>query len=220
MVKNSILPNLQSIYLDQMTEVRKRLNSAQYFVDCYSRTDSEIEFDCTVLQFRKALEATAYAAISPNKDEYCAFRQRCEKSPDFTRDYNARAILKNLEEINKDHYPIPLMPAVRQSDGTLHFGRKENGFLTRKKFEKIYDRLGKFLHADNPWDTDKQRQNIAKDIGASIPDLSNLLTLHATFIRTENYSGVWVVEVPKDENINPVVIQGSADGDFTVNKKL
>ncbi|MCD8566706.1 MAG: hypothetical protein LRY36_02120 [Alphaproteobacteria bacterium] len=208
--------NLQDIYLNQMIEVRDRLNATQYFMDIYSKTGSHIEFDCAILQFRKALEATAYASISPNKDKYRAFRQKSEKSQDFTKDFNATKIFQYLRQINEDFYPVPLTPAIKQSDNTWHFGRKENGFLTKNKFEKIYDRLGKFLHADNPWDSNKQRQNISKDIIAAMPELSILLELHATFIRAKNYSSAWIVELPQDENIKPKIITAMASGDFKV----
>ncbi len=59
-----------------------------------------------------------------------------------------------------------------------------------KSFSNIYDRLGKFLHADNPWGNDKQRQNTVNDIQMCIPKLRELLILHGTFIRTKNYSKV------------------------------
>jgi hypothetical protein len=211
--------NLKGIYLNQMIEVRNRLNATQRFMDRYSKTDSYIEFDCAILQFRKALEATAYASISPNKEQYRALREKGKHFQDFTKDFNATKIFQYLEQINKDFYPVPLTPATKQPDGTWHFGRKEDGFLTKKKFSKIYDRLGKFLHADNPWDSNKQRQNIAKDISVTIPELSDLLELHVTFIKSKNDSVAWVVELAKDENTDPKIITAFSSGDFTINKK-
>lgn len=208
--------SLQSIYLNQMVEVRDRLNATKRFIGTYESTGSHIEFDCAVLQFRKALEATAYASISPNKEQYRLFRQKGKNSEDFTKDFNATKIFKYLGQINNDFYPVPMMPATKKPDDTWHFERKEDGFLTKKRFQKIYDRLGKFLHADNPWDSDKQRKNISKDIIATIPELINLLELHATFIRTKSYCGVWVVEVSRDCKIKPNIMVANARGDFKV----
>jgi hypothetical protein len=209
-------PKLREIYLQQIIEVTNRLNTTKLFFDSYSKSGNEIDFDSGVLQLRKALEATAYASIAPNKAKYQFFRQKSHTSQDFTKDFNASKIFKDLREINKDFYPVPLLPAKRQDDNSLHYDRKEQGFLSEKKFQKTYDRLGKFLHADNPWGTNKQRQNIAKDIDERIKETRELLELHATFIRTNNYKGVWVVEVPRSGSA-PKIISASADGDFVVN---
>lgn len=208
--------NLQDIYINQMVDVRSRLISTQHFINAYLEAGNNIEFDCAILQFRKALEATAYASISPNKERYREFRLKGQYSSDFTKDYNATKIFQYLKQVNTDFYPLPLSPPTRMHDETWHFGRKKDNFLTKEQFSKIYDRLGKFLHADNPWDSDKQRQNIAKDIVVLIPQLCNLLKLHATFIRSKNYCGVWVVEVSEHEEIKPRIITAVAPGDFKV----
>lgn len=209
-------PKLREIYLQQMIEVTNRLNAAKLFFDSYSKSGNEIDFDSGVLQLRKALEATAYASIVPNKAKYQLFRQLSETSKDFTKDFHASKIFNDLREINEKFYPVPLLPAKRQDDNSWHFDRKEQGFLSEKKFQKTYDRLGKFLHADNPWGTDKQRQNSAKDIEERIKETRELLELHVAFIRTNNYKGAWVVEVPKCGSA-PKIISGCADSDFVVN---
>jgi hypothetical protein len=208
--------DLQKVYIDQMIEVCNRLNASYEYIERFFKNSNYIEFDCAVLQFRKALEATAYASISPNKEEYRALRLKAKGGQDFSKDFKATAIFQNLEEINKDFYPVPLTPAIRQDDASWKFGRKENAFLTKKKFSRTYDRLGKFLHADNPWDKDKQRQNIAKDIKSTIPLLRNLLQLHAVFIRTQRYNGVWVVEVPEQGSLKPNIFTAISQGDFSV----
>lgn len=208
--------SLQKIYIDQMVEVRTRLSASYEYIERFFKSSDYIEFDCAVLQFRKALEATAYASISPNKEEYRTLRLKAKGGQDFSKDFKATAIFHNLEQINMDFYPIPLTPAIKQIDGSWQFGRKEKDFLTKQKFSRIYDRLGKFLHADNPWDTDKQRQNIAKDIRSSIPLLKNLLELHAIFIRTQNYQGVWVVDIPERQDSRPNIITATTQGDFSV----
>lgn len=208
--------NEQTIYLNQMMEVQNRLCATDKFISTYLSTECPIEFDCAVLQFRKALEATAYAAIAPNKEQYCNFRKQSETEADFSKDFNSSKIFQSLENINKNFYPLALISPIIESNSEIYnFGRKKSGFLSKKAFKKIYDRLGKFLHADNPWGTDKNHQNLAKDIQKSILELRELLELHATFIQTETFSGVWVVRVPKD-NSAPSITEAQAMGDFIV----
>ena len=87
---------LQEIYLDQMGEVVERLNASNKYLRSFTEKGDEVEFDSCVLQFRKALEAVAYASIAPNKDKYQAFRKKAESNSDFTKDLNASKIFLNL----------------------------------------------------------------------------------------------------------------------------
>lgn len=207
--------NLQEIYLQQMVEVRSRLIATDHYINIYLKTDNPIDFDCAILQFRKALEATAYASISPNKDKYRSFRSKAVQSQDFTKDFNATKIFQYLGQVNKDFYPIPVYPATKQPDDSWHFAGKKETILTKEKFQKLYDRLGKFLHADNPWDSNKHRHNITKDVIVAIKELRNLLQHHATLIKVKDYSEVWIIEVQADPNLNPAIITAIAVNDLS-----
>ncbi|PCI49110.1 MAG: hypothetical protein COB58_04120 [Thalassobium sp.] len=208
-------PKLREIYIKQMTEVVTRLNSALSYIRKYSEDDSEADFDSGVLQFRKALEAVAYASIAPNKEKYQAFRAMAHGNKDFTKDFNATKIFYSLSRINENFYPLPINPATMVGEDKMHFERKGSGFLTEKGFQTIYDRLGKFLHANNPWGTNKNVQNLARDINVAIRELRSLLELHVAFIRTKSFTGAWVVEVPESGG-KPKIILGEASGEFCV----
>ena len=106
---------LREIYLNQIKEVSRRLHAAEtYIAECRKNND-DISFDSGVLQLRKALEAMAYASITPNKPKYEAFRQKAETNKDFTKDFNASKIFQYLEKVNKEFYPMPLLPAKKVS---------------------------------------------------------------------------------------------------------
>ncbi len=110
---------------------------------------------------------------------------------------------------------MPLLAPFKQADNSWHFERLPGGFLTKDRFETFYDRLGKFLHADNPWGNDKGVSNFGASIPGVIASLRALLEWHATVIRSPTFNGLWVVEVPKDGR-QPHVITAQADGDFVV----
>ena len=209
------MQELQNIYLRMMSDTTSRLAAASCYLDAYNQDARVWDLESAILQMRKALENVAYAAICPNKSEYEKFRASSEDQPDFRKDYRASQILNLLSRVNKNFYPIPLLPAIEQENGTKHFSRKEAKYLSKNKFSKFYDRLGKYLHADNPWSKDKQLQNLAKDIPGVINEVYSLLELHATFIQTDIFKGVWVVAVEKGKA--PVIITGQADGEFVVN---
>jgi hypothetical protein len=206
---------LREIYLQQMIEVQKRLGASERYFAAYAENGDEIAFDSGVLQLRKALESVAYASIAPNKPQYQAFRQKVETNKDFTKDFNTSKIFQYLCQVNKDFYPMPLLPPVKLEDHSWHYDRKKDGILSQKRFQRFYDRLGKFLHSDNPWDSKKHRQNLAKDIDTLIDQARSLLELHAAFIRAKDYTDVWVVEVPKS-NSAPKIISAVASGEVII----
>ena len=207
---------LQSIYLSMVEESKGRLEAGQTFLNTYEESKSIHYLEASILQVRKALEAIAYAAIAPNREAYEEFRSQSEEQPDFRKDFRASQIFNLLSKVNKDFYPIPLLPPIKREDGTFHYDRKEDGYLTKTRFSKFYDRLGKYLHAHNPWSNDKQIQNLATDIPEIITEAIELLELHASFIQTPHFKGVWIVSVPNSSK-KPYVITGMANGEFVVN---
>lgn len=207
---------LQTIYLAQISEALARLTACESMLSTYNLSKEPYILESATLQMRKALEAFAYAAIAPNKSQYVAYRAQADKNPDFRKDFNARAILNFLAEINPDFYPVPVTAPIALSPGTWHFDRRNDNSLSKKKFEKFYDRLGKHLHADNPWGNSKNQNNLAKDIPEIIAATRKLLSWHFTSIRTPEYSGVWIIKAPSD-GTQPKIVVGQANCDFVVN---
>ena len=209
------ITNLQSVNLHLVGDAVTRLQAAKHYLDEFEGSQNIAAAESSVLQLRKALESIAFAAIAPNKASYEAFRAKAEEQPDFTKDYNAKKILRTLAKINKNFYPLPLIPATQQPDGKLHFERKATGYLTKKRFESIYDQLGKHLHSSNPWDTNKNIQNLVADLPTIIIESFALLELHATFIQTPEFTGVWVVEA-RNDGTGAKIVTGESDGEFVV----
>jgi hypothetical protein len=197
-----------------VSEAASRLSAAEALLSISSVADL-YRLEAAILQVRKALEAVAFAAIAPNRAQYEAFRANAEKPADYRKDFNARSILMRLEQINADFYPIPLLSPKRQSDGVLHFERRPDGYLTKKGFESFYDRLGKYLHADNPWGDDKGLNNLLVELPRVIGQVRVLLAWHITVIRAPEFNGVWVVEVPATGSPCRILL-GRAEGEFVV----
>lgn len=169
------------------------------------------ELESGILQLRKAMECIAYSSISPNIAAYKEFREKADKNKDYRKDFNGNKMLKALGAINKDFYPVAL-DKPRKVDGVWNFGRNSRT-CTRKEFEKLYDRLGRFLHADNPWGTEKFYQTLANELPDKINNIHCMLSLYMTVVRTPDFKGVWIVEIT---NSKPRIIMGKADGEFCV----
>ncbi len=123
-----------------------------------------------------------------------------------------KKIMASLAAINPDFYPIPLVPAIRQPDGSWHFGRKTTGYMTRKRFENFYDRLGKYLHTINPWGKDPQLHQLCNDLPAAIDAVYELLDLHFAVIHIEEPAStqIWVVDAKRDGTVAMTIAM--ADG--------
>lgn len=210
----------ESIYKAMMSEAARRLMAADRFIAHHDNGKEVGYLESAALQVRKALETIAFSAISTNKAAYEEVRSKAEQNKDFTRDYHANRIFRDLQRVQKDFYPLALVPAINltpelQTGRTWHFDRKMDGYLTQDRFTKIYDRLGKYLHARNPWDQLVDWERLIEFLASVIDEARSLIELHAAFIRTADFNGIWIVEVPKG-CMEPTIIVGKADGDFAV----
>jgi len=201
------------VYVTLLGECVDRLAAAEEFLEQMRARPYAPLLEAAILQVRKSLELVAIAAIAPDQKQYEAFRATATKDPDFTKDYHAAKIFAALARINPDFYPKPLLPAVRTTDGTWHYDDKKSGVLSKRQFANTYDRLGKYLHAHNPWGSNKFLDQIVADLPIIILKSRGLIALHARLIRTRDFQGVWIVQA---DTTTPYVITGAATGPYVV----
>ena len=120
----------------------------------------------------------------------------------------------------KDHRII--RPAALTRDGVYFatddgmlfaFDRKTGKFFDKNQFIKLYDRLGKYLHADNPQGNNKEWEDFALVVRDGISSIRDLFKLYFTVIRTPEFTGVWVLETR--ENVVQFLVAES-HGEFIV----
>jgi hypothetical protein len=202
------------IYLEKMTEALDRLNACEDYLSAHVDGINRFALESAALQLRKAMEAIAFAAIAPNKEQYAAIRKNAAKPADFSRDWQADSIFLILDKVNPDFYPDPLLQQIQVAPNAWHFGKPLDGYMQRKNFETMYKRLGKFLHSDNPWGTDKGWIQLSDDLRDAIKKIRALLKKHRTLIRAPSFNGVWIVDAPND-GTPPRMMRAIADGEFT-----
>ena len=206
---------IEGVYLQNMRDVKRRLRYSQEQLHEFERTQDYIFLENAILHIRKSLECIAYASIAPNKEAYSKFRSEAVKPADFRRDYHGAKILNQLEVINKEFYPLPLVEPQKVGERQWHFDRLSSGYLTKSQYVKLYDRLGKFLHSDNPWDNDKGYSNLAKDMPENLIKIRALLQIHATFVQEMERRLAFVVDMGSDKK-DVSVLTATADGAFKV----
>jgi len=129
-----------------MEEIKHRTNVIDFFLSGKGHALYEpTTLESVGLQIRKILELIAMASLVANKKEY-------EKVyTNFAKAWNAEYLLKDLGRINPDFYPKPVIektsddPAVKNE-----LVDREQDYLTKSEFVKIYKKCGAILHASNP----------------------------------------------------------------------
>ncbi|WP_421254568.1 hypothetical protein [Aeromonas sp. 600948] len=199
MVKAKKRPEI--IYREMMIEALYRLSSADNLIKNSNNFQDAVRVDSAILQIRKAMEAIAFSSIAPSEKRYEDSHRHNKKT--IGDHYHARRIMASLAAINPDFYPTPLVPAIRQPDGGWNFGRKTTGYMTRTRFEKFYDRLGKYLHTINPWGKDPQIHQLCKDLPTAIDAIYELLDLHFAVIHIEEpaTTQIWLVDAKRDGTV-------------------
>ena len=185
-------------YIDCMKQLKLRLQYVDRLINFTSSEHSVFALEAVALQLRKILEIIAFSSIAPCKGLYENIRFEFDKS-DFRKDWNAKSILLTMDKINPDFYPNPfkISSGLIERDGKR--GREisptEEDYLTRKRFEKLYTKIGKFLHADNPWGTDKGLSHFKNDLPQTITHIKQLLNYHFVSIKSENSFKLWMVQM-------------------------
>lgn len=175
------------LYINCMEEVRFRLNfvrdlPARNGTTGYQVIDQELVF----LQLRKMLELIAFASLTANKAKYNAAYRK------LTTVWNAKEMLRNLERINPEFYPLPVQPPQLQADGTKHFGAVDD-FLTKDDFISLYDVASTFLHVGNPFGNADPVIKMRYNVKQWLERIQALLKLHVVRLVDGN---LWIVEIP------------------------
>jgi hypothetical protein len=76
----------------------------------------------------------------------------------------------------------------------MHFDGFRGEYLTKKRYEKVYDRCGALLYADNPWGQDKQYTSFLRLLSNYVRLTRNLINLHSVIIEHEQGTSAWVIE--------------------------
>jgi len=149
------------------------------------------DIETIFLQFRKTLELIAFASLTANKAEYSA------QFVKFSAHWNAGWMLRDLEKVNPDFYPVSLQLPIQKPDGVKHLPLTADGFLTKDEFVSLYDKCGKALHARNPFSTEAIPQS-EYTVEQWVARIQILLRLH--LVRLVN-GDKWIVNIPNSGKI-------------------
>jgi hypothetical protein len=182
------IPKDAAVYQECMEKARQRINIARTIAAGRIATGHPVlDTELSAVQFRKVLELIAFASIAANREAYAAVQ------PKFGMFNRARDILKELQRLNPDFYPVPLEPAVEQPDGTKRFEAVADAFLTKSEFAVLYDGTSEIVHMQNPYSTNPAKLPTQYTIEGWAVRIQTLLKCHRVHLIG---GGVWVVDIP------------------------
>lgn len=147
------------------------------------------------LQIRKILELIAFSSLVANKEVYSIQYKK------FAEHWNARLMLKDLERVNSDFYPKPIIQKPSSKPGIqFDWSDRQDDFLTKDDFLSTYERCGGILHADNPYGAQTNYENYLEQLKYWRNRIINLLNAHT--IKLVNDQNLYLFQMGS-VNANP-----------------
>jgi hypothetical protein len=156
--------------------IKKRLNIINEFIKLEKTTGIvglDVEFVC--LQFRKLLEQIAMLSLIAHFEEYSKIQKK------FAAQWNAKVILKDIEHINEDFYPIPAK--INEDERGKFIDPILNiEILTKDDFLELYKICSSVIHSENPYAETKNARQIESTFKNWYDKVYNLISQHVTVL--------------------------------------
>lgn len=166
-------------------------------------TDDTLEV--AYLHVRTMLELIAFASLAANVHLYA------QAHDEYASHWRAKIMLKELERINPDFYPKPMVMNPSKLDGVR--GRLTDAdsktYLTKSRFESLWDKCGKLLHARNPFAPELDHQSYADELNKRHAQIIALLNHH--FILLVDDPHMYYFELGADSEEPSLVIVYTED---------
>ncbi|HTS12654.1 MAG TPA: hypothetical protein VMH00_11090 [Candidatus Limnocylindrales bacterium] len=173
-----------------MEEVRDRVDLVKSIGERRVTTfHQEFDVELVFVQLRKILELIAFASLTANKEEYSAVHDK------FATHWKAKAMLRDLQRVNRRFYPMPVGQPQLQADGIKHMTAVTDGFLTRDEFEFLYDKACDVLHTRNPFSTADPVLSLRYSVKEWVSRIETLLRLHMIHLVS---GSKWIVQIPSE----------------------
>ena len=150
------------------------------------------------LQFRKVFELIAFASLSANRQRYSSVYA------DFAKHWEAAKLLKNLQRINPNFYPKPVVEVqtTEHPPALQALEARQQDYLTQNELSQAHGRCGKLMHASNPFGTPIDYQFYQNQFPVWLIRIMNLLNNHQVHLVGE--PGFWLFHMQEEGKGNEV----------------
>ena len=181
------------IIIDERKNKEQNLNMEE-MIQFHMKT----EFIC--LQIRKILELIIFGTMVANQEVYK------KTYSDFKNHWNVKKIMRKIEIINKNYYPIAMsFGDSKLNDDGINYTHELNvlntEFLTKEEFIKLYDKCSEIIHSPNPFQNN-HLINFEKTLEDWMYKIVSLIYIHQ--IKLVNSKHTWLITLtyPPNGKIN------------------
>ena len=154
-------------YTKEMEIIKLRIDLIFSLKNNLGYIQPTVEF--LALQLRKIIEQIVLSSLITNSEKY---REYYNKLGSVWRiDY----ICKDIEEINEDFFPTPVV-----DDHEAHELKDRDGCINKEKLLEAHTKMGKLLHAENPFGTEIDYEEMREYIFEICRRIIELLNSHIT----------------------------------------
>jgi hypothetical protein len=180
-------------YCTLMGEIKRRTTVAQALANgithvVYKATTIESIY----LQYRKMLELIALGSLVANKEVFSRVYQ------DFAKYWNAELLVKDIERVNPDFYPRPILQKQSAVPGVkMEWSDRPNDYLTKDELIKLYKKCGAIMHSGNPYGSQVDYAYYERMVADWGMRIMNLLNAHC--IRLVNDPHIYLIQMGSNE---------------------
>ena len=150
----------------RVNEIRKTSKTIKYW-------QPRVEYKA--MHLRKIIEQIFLASLIANAEIYQQYYNRLGK------EWNAKYICRDLERIHPNFFPV----AVIDDHENHHISTNLQDSLTSDDAIEMYDKMGKFLHSDNPFRQHPNYEKSSKYIDDCCNKIVCLLRVHRIMLYGE-----------------------------------
>jgi hypothetical protein len=159
-------------YVKVMEEIKRRTFVINACLEDKTDITGPARIELAALQLRMTLELIALGSLAANKELFEMQSMRFEKH------WHPSQIIKDLEKLNPNFYPIPFKAKDRDDNGIIKHDAATGEYLTKEELVRVHGICGNVLHARNPFGKPIDHDRFAMDISDWIGKVIRLLNCH------------------------------------------
>lgn len=162
--------NANGLYCGLLAEIKQRVSWIESVLNKRVALDEVARYEFCFLQIRIVCELIAIGCLVAHGNIPGTQTKKLQKS------WNADEIMRELEKLHPDFYPIPTME-IRNEPHKRDLQDINSGFLSKSELLQTYGRCGDILHRGNARNIHIHRQSGEQDIDKVFRITQRIITL-------------------------------------------
>nr|MBI1231876.1 hypothetical protein [Cytophagales bacterium] len=195
---------MRDLYCDLMEEVKRRIAVVNSITAGLMPLPSIVAYETCYLQLRIICEIIALGCLAAHGDIPQTKSKRLLKA------YNADDIIKNLEKLHPDFYPVPTRQiCAPEKDKVGKVEAITEDYLQKSDLLKLYGECGNVLHRGNLKHilSQKERNISFKKIEAWVQKIMTLLNHHQIQLIDEDKMFWVLMQAKKDGRVHGALME-------------